>query len=68
MLDIFEAANISAYLFDNSGKQIAELYNKYHEFGAYELKFDLSQIAQGAYQLVINKGREAIVYPISIIR
>jgi hypothetical protein len=67
-LDVFEAGNISAYLFDNSGKQIAELYNKYHEFGAYELKFDLSQIAQGAYQLVINKGREAIVYPISIIR
>jgi hypothetical protein len=67
-LDVFEAGNITAYLFDNSGKQIAELYNKYHEFGTFELIFDLSQIAQGAYQLVINKGREAIVYPISIIR
>ncbi len=67
-LDVFEAGNITAYLFDNSGKQIAELYNKYHEFGTYDLQFDLSQIAQGTYQLVINKGSEAVVYPISVIR
>ncbi len=67
-LDVFEAGNITAYLFDNSGRQIAELYNKYHEFGTYDLQFDLSQIAQGTYQLVINKGSEAIVYPISVIR
>ncbi len=67
-LDVFEAGNITAYLFDNSGRQIAELYNQYHDFGTYDLQFDLSQIAQGAYQLVINKGSEAVVYPISVIR
>ncbi len=67
-LDVFDAGNITAYLFDNSGRQIAELYNQYHEFGTYDLQFDLSQIAQGTYQLVINKGSEAVVYPISVIR
>ncbi len=67
-LDIFESGNVTALLFDNSGRQIAELYNNYHEFGSYNLKFDLTQIPQGAYQLVINKGSEAVVYPISVVR
>ncbi len=67
-LDVFEVGNVSAYLFDNSGRQIAELYNQSLSFGSHELVFDLSRIVSGTYQLIISKGSQAIVYPISVVR
>ncbi len=67
-LDIFEEGNVQALLFDNSGRQIAELYNNSLSFGIHELVFDLSKIEAGNYQLIITKGSEALAYPISVVR
>ncbi len=67
-LDIFEDGNVTALLFDNSGKQVAELYNQLLRFGTHELKFNLSNVSSGTYQLIITKGSEALAYPISIVQ
>jgi len=67
-LDVFEAGNVSALLYDASGRMIKELYNRQLAFGTYELKFNLSDISSGVYQLIITKGSEAVVYPVSVVR
>ncbi len=67
-LDVFENGNVSAYLYDNLGRKVADLYYQSLLFGTYELKFDLSKINSGTYQLIITIGSEAIAYPISIVR
>ncbi len=67
-LDVFEAGNVSALLYDASGRLIKELYNEQLAFGTYELKFNLSDVSSGVYQLIITKGSEAVVYPVSVVR
>jgi hypothetical protein len=67
-LDMFEAGNVVVKLFDETGKESSILYDQSLAFGTHELKFDISSIPSGVYQLVISKGSESIVYPVSIIR
>jgi hypothetical protein len=67
-LDMFEAGSVIVKLFDETGKESATLYDQSLPFGTHELKFDISSIPNGVYQLVISKGAESIVYPVSVVR
>jgi hypothetical protein len=67
-MDMFEAGSVIVKLFDETGKESATLFDQSLTFGTHELTFDISSIPSGVYQLVISKGGESIVYPVSIIR
>lgn len=67
-MDLFDKGLVIAKLYDYEGRVVKHLYENEHDFGTYDLTFDISDVPTGVYQLIITKGNELIRYPLSVVR